>query len=284
MRFADRLGLADPYDNIVRMKPRWRRILAALVGLWRRLLTFLRRGNMPRIQRYVSDELSHFVGRGRAPDERYALLIHILKSGWLTHPPHNPNISGNLNVNASARLSTNDMYSPQIVCFCDIPAEDLHIHTSKYSRFGFSLAKDFVAQQGGAPVQYVPRSGRPEGLFNSVTFADVFDRMLPEYHALMDQFRKAIMENRKTPGVPVDFMRLQELLMFLDFRLLSYLKFFDHSLPDDDPANFYMEREWRVVGNIGFALQDVRRIFVPSEQGKRLRSDLPDFSGEITFV
>ena len=37
---------------------------------------------------YVSDELTHFVGRGREPAGQYRLLVHILSNGWLTHPPH----------------------------------------------------------------------------------------------------------------------------------------------------------------------------------------------------
>jgi hypothetical protein len=40
-------------------------------------------------QRYVSVELSHFVGRGRSEPDQYDLLVnHILKPGRLTHPPH----------------------------------------------------------------------------------------------------------------------------------------------------------------------------------------------------
>ena len=111
---------------------------------------------MPNDQRYISNELAHFVGRGKAPDDQYSLLVNILRSGSLTHPPHIPGESGNLKVNLSEKLSTNSMYNPGVVCFCDIPVDDLQIHTSKYSRFGFSLSKEFVARQGGAPVFYLP--------------------------------------------------------------------------------------------------------------------------------
>jgi hypothetical protein len=39
-------------------------------------------------QRYVSPELTHFVGRGLSEDQQYALLVNdILKAGWLMHPP-----------------------------------------------------------------------------------------------------------------------------------------------------------------------------------------------------
>jgi hypothetical protein len=260
--------------------------------------------HMPKLQRYISEELVHFVGRGKAPDDQYSLLVHILRSGWLTHPPHNPHISGNLSIKTAARISTNEMYSPEVVCFCDIPLEDLHIHTSKYSRFGLSLSKVLVARQGGAPVLYLPCNTRvrvlrhltldqriaalPEGGVDGyreeISLGELFDRMVPEYRALMDLFRQLIMDTRQTPGVPEEHHRLHRLLMFLDFRLLSYVKFFDHHLADDNPENFYMEREWRVVGNVQFALEDVRRILIPEDYAKRLRVDLPDFYGQLTFA
>ena len=73
------------------------------------------------IQRYVSKELVHFVGRGMSSDNQFDLLLKIMNEGWITHPPHNPNISGNLSVNPSTAISQNEMYAPQITCFADIP-------------------------------------------------------------------------------------------------------------------------------------------------------------------
>ena len=233
---------------------------------------------MPKIQRYISNELTHFVGRGKVPDEQYSLLVQILRSGWLTHPPHNPNISGNLSINTTERLSANKMYSPQVVCFCDIPIEDLHIHTSKYSCFGFSLSKEFVAQQGGAPVFYVPLNTNIRWSRNEEVFlGELFDRNIPKFHELIFQIIK-------TQRAPHDLQQHLDLLQFLEFRLMSFVKFFDNNLPDDDPNNFYMEREWRVVGNIHFSLEDVMRICIPQDYKKRFGTDFPDFSGQVTFI
>jgi hypothetical protein len=258
---------------------------------------------MPKIQRYTSAELAHFVGRGEKQDDQYSLLVKILLSGLLTHPPHDPNISGNLSVNSAFKASTNEMYSPQVVCFCDIPVDDLHIHTAKYSRFGLSLSKDLVVGQGGAPVLYLPRNASvPSGRAPSydkikaamakhaaleqerIPLGELFDEMVPEYGALMDLFRQLITHTNSTPGVPEEATRLHRLVLFLAFRLFSYVKFFDHHLEDNDPDNFYMEREWRVIGNVHFALEDVRRIFIPEAYAKQLRTDLPAFVGQLTFV
>jgi hypothetical protein len=81
------------------------------------------------------------------------LLLAILRSGWLTHPPHNPAISGNLTVTGNALLSRNEMYAPEVVCFCDIPLSDVRIHVRKYSRFGVAFPRSFILQAGGAPVR-----------------------------------------------------------------------------------------------------------------------------------
>jgi len=259
---------------------------------------------MPRVQRYVSNELSHFVGRGRSAAAQFDVLVRILRSGWLTHPPHNPNVSGNLSINASARLSTNEMYAPEVVCFCDIPVEDLHIHTAKYSSFGLSFSKEVIAARGGGPVFYLPRGARllelrsfsarqvvnvaqaegPRLLEEEVSLGDLFDRMVPELHSMIERLGDLVMETRATPGVPDEQRRLYELLHFLNFRLFSYVKFFDESLEDDDPENFYMEREWRVLGNVRFDLGDVRRVIIPSSYAVRLRTDVPDFYGQVTFA
>ena len=252
---------------------------------------------MPNIQRYISNELTHFVGHGEIPEKQFSLLVYILRSGWLTHLPHKPEISGNLEIKTTAKISENEMYLPQVVCFCDIPNEDLHIHTTKYSQFGFSLSRDFVAQKGGAPVFYVPlntsvqwprhfshneppRALSNDGiddLYEEVHLGALFDRMVPEY-------LRFILQSIATQLDPIERFRLLEIMQFLSYRFLSYVKSFDNKLPDNDPKNFYMEREWRVVGNIQFSLEDVKRICIPQAFGKRLRDDIPDFYGQVTFI
>jgi hypothetical protein len=167
-------------------------------------------------QRYISKELIHFVGRALKEDEQYKLLIHIIQSGWLTHPPHNPNISGNLAVNPYAKISKNEMYSPQVICFCDIPSEDLSLHIKKYSPFGLSFSKDFISKNGGGPVHYLSQKSKVrvikkietkdmqelfkggkgiEAFFDHIDKGEYFDKMMVEYHDLFQMFRKMIMDN-----------------------------------------------------------------------------------------
>jgi hypothetical protein len=43
------------------------------------------------------------------------------------------------------------------------------------------------------------------------------------------------------------------------------LKFFDARLPPDDERNYYMEREWRIMGGVSFSLSDVTRVLLMEE-------------------
>jgi len=171
------------------------------------------------------------------------------------------------------------MYAPEIVCFCDIPVEDIHIHTAKYSLFGLAFSKRFIVTRGGCPVFYLSRDTQLRQLRDLKDFKDLqnlqlleqvnlggmFDHMVSEFHSLMDLFGDLLMRVRSTPGVPADYCRLRDLVLFLQFRVFSHVKFFDESL--DDPENFHMERQWRVVGNVNFELSDIRRLIIPEKFG-----------------
>ncbi len=66
---------------------------------------------------------------------------------------------------------------------------------------------------------------------------------------------------------------------FLDLHIMGFVKFFDPALPDDHINNFYMEREWRVMGNVSFSLGDVREVYLPEEYISRLKEDT-GYSGQ----
>jgi hypothetical protein len=112
---------------------------------------------MPYQQRYVSDELSHFVGRAaQNDDEGYDILVNkILRPGLLTYPPHDVTRPRSLAVDFSQPLSTDQALKYEVVCFCDIPEPDLPIHVRKYSRFGLAFKKQFLIAKGACPVFYV---------------------------------------------------------------------------------------------------------------------------------
>jgi len=238
---------------------------------------------------YVSRDLTHFVGRGKPEEEQYELLLKIVRSGWLTHPPHKPTPGSSLTVNPNVKLSDNEMYTPRMVCFCDIPVQNLGIHIRKYSRFGLAFPKDFIAQRGGMPVRYIPRSAkrgaaRIGSSDNAENMGAYFDRMVRSYYQvfiLADRLPQAL---GQSPDREEDSSLLTDLRFFFNFQVFSFLKFFDHTLPDTHPESYYLEREWRVLGNVSFSMGDIVRIIVPAAYKERLRSALSEYCGEIHSI
>lgn len=264
---------------------------------------------MSPIQRYVSNELTHFVGWKLDDEEsQYSLLVEILTSGQLSHFPHKRNVRANLHINTHARLSDNEMYTPEVVCFCDIPTGELDIHISKYSCFGLSFLKSFLVRKGANPVFYIAKNSMvevPADLSDSdrlkkaaecshtiglAAFVDIvprsehFDKMIQEYHDLWMPINGSTLPQEGTARDPSNSRRLFNLQLFLAFQVFSFFQFFDDTKPDEDPKNFYMEREWRILGNLEFELGDVWRVILPKSYATRLRKDVPDYTGQITFV
>ena len=91
-------------------------------------------------QRYISDELTHFLWRelkdeDDAEQKQYDVLCKILHEGQLTPPPHNkPLLESAVSTyfNENAKPSQNEMVCPDTVCFCDIPLQDLNMQSKKW--------------------------------------------------------------------------------------------------------------------------------------------------------
>jgi hypothetical protein len=236
-------------------------------------------------QRYVSPELTHFVGkRLSSEDQRYSLLVNdILKWGCLKFPPIDDNrciegLSGNLPLVGGTHTpgvdDTEAAYS-QRICFCDIPVDDLEIHMNKYSRFGLSFLKRFLIDKGANPVMYVAKNSPALSFRLPESTTDepwprrrVFQRNIEE----LEKYRR---ENRDTIPMNLEY--------FLDILVLPFIKYFDDLASDEAEANVYMEREWRIIGDVSFTLTDVHRVFMPERYAERFRADLPAYDGQLTF-
>ena len=112
--------------------------------------------------RYVSDELYHFVGRSDPGNHEanYRILVKILLQGCVSHWPHTPDWGRvQLRINWEGDLLKGDLIVPTVTCFGDIPAEHLHLHIEKYGHFGLSFDRKFLVQYGTRPVTYVPYFG-----------------------------------------------------------------------------------------------------------------------------
>src|ERR1700690_3701172 len=96
-------------------------------------------------QRYVSNELTHFTGRGLDIEQQYSRLAEILNPGILkSRSPISSDHVGGVFMTVDPNKPLSDMYSQTVICFCDIPPDDLRIHMNKYSGFGVSFLKGFL--------------------------------------------------------------------------------------------------------------------------------------------
>lgn len=265
---------------------------------------------LTRTDEYVSKELMHFVGRGRHADEQFEVFKSILTSGWLTHPPHENHPSLGVKVIQSATFSTNEMINPEMICFCDILPHHLRTHTDKYGQFGIGFPKRWLAAQGANPVMYVasgsgiyarlPEKQSSDLAHESITEEELKLRSsqplrIEDYEvrtrsAVFDEQMKAFWEiwyehfpiATGVEGKPKQ-LAIRELRskMFLVLHVLGFIKVFDETLEHDHPDNFYMEREWRRLGNLHFAAENVSSLLVPSAFLDRARDELPAYAGRL---
>jgi hypothetical protein len=245
------------------------------------------------MQRYVSKELIHFVGRNeKSEDSCYDLFKKILKCGWLTFPPHDQLIS-----NTCFRVNVNkpfeEMLTGDYICFCDIPIADLAIHMGKYSRFGISFKKPFLLEKGANPVFYYiqnnlePGSGlrtsRGYKLRNEIlSMGEILNTHYSNDGAVFEDSIKDSIGNKIGTDPDVTFERWYHQLFC---EIFSLIKPVDGNLEDFDKNNYYMEREWRILCNVDFALCDVCRVVIPESYAKRFYKDFSEsYHGQITFA
>jgi len=77
---------------------------------------------------------------------------------------------------------------------------------------------------------------------------------------------------------PSELEPIENLLLWYVF---GHVKVFDSTLEQTDTENYYMEREWRLIGSMPFELLDVARVILPSEYVSPFRDEFPDFASNL---
>lgn len=231
-------------------------------------------------QRYVSDELTHFVGRTLGSDDlRYELLVKILTSGWLIAPGTEDKDGPREDLTRhsyhwSAKLSDSEgLFRASAACFCDIPVADFGLHVKKYSRFAVAFKKTFLIAKGAAPVFYVPKGVRLHGRSRA--------EMLDELKDELRRVHPPVPQRAEFTFRPPNRSKMET---FAEDIVLAFIKPFDEMKAEDDPDNYYMEREWRTLTSIKFRLADVRRVVIPEAYATRFRENVPMYMGQVTFL
>lgn len=188
-------------------------------------------------------------------------MVEIIRTGRIKTRNDNGRGAILVNTRPNMDISTNETFNPDMVCFCDIPVSDFEIHMKKYSHFGLSYSKDFLIANGIRPVYYIPQ----DTIIWKDTISDIFNDNVEKFFQLEDIMPFAVSQ-------------------FFSFHFFSFVKFFDPKKAEDDPDNFYMEREWRGLGSIDFQVNDITRIVLPSGYIKRFFQDIPDYNSHILTV
>jgi hypothetical protein len=163
----------------------------------------------------------------------------------------------------------------------------------KYGCFGIAFRKPFLVTRGANPAFYVVKdsilpgdqvlptgSGSVEAS-QHVTRAEIMDRIHAEASSLYAKNCEVTLRESCDPGLRDYLSRVDHLLRLLYQMALAFVKPFDSSEPEDSANNFYMEREWRVYGDVLFAVRDVARIILPAAYADHFRGRFPDYGGEI---
>lgn len=262
---------------------------------------------------YVSNLLSHFVGRSLSSDnDKFDLLVSIISKGTLlcTLDPKDESISVMGPIYKGERAGE-ILEKCNCVCFCDIPDKSLDIHTAKYSKFGIGFDKSFITSCGASPVMYVPKNSKPpvpEGIDFPDTPMEYYIQLYRQSYTLLmlltalnqaydfksllallinndPSIKKLIPFLDKKTSLDIINGKLNQLLFHEEISrstLFQYIKIFDETLPIDDPENYYMEREWRCTKNVSFKLSDIKKIYLENEDYKdKFMEKFPAYHGKF---
>jgi hypothetical protein len=196
---------------------------------------------------YISNCLTHWVGRtAPSDDERYNILVNaIIARRELLFSP--------CLWNFHTRFGGVENHRIPMICFTDIPFSEVTVHCDRYSRFGISLAKNYLANCLASPVGYVLNPFAFEGY-------SFLHHRLHGIRSLIDG--KEIPDGKHKGQV----FRVNELLAHLQ-SICCFLENYDkeeyrfndsqpHPFPEqekffDNPSALYYEREWRLVERRG---------------------------------
>ena len=105
--------------------------------------------------------------------------------------------------------------------------------------------------------------------------------MLDELKEELERVHHTIPRGAELTFRPPDLSKMET---FIEDIVLAFIKPFDEMRAEDDPGNYYMEREWRTLTSIKFRLADVRRVIIPDAYADRFRENVPMYTGQVTFL
>lgn len=236
--------------------------------------------------RYISDELFHFVGHSSPNDDEsnYQTLKKIIDSRCVSHAPHDDNWGATTyTINWDGLLETEQLIIPSVTCYADIPFEALSLHVNKYGKFGIGFPRSRLTRYDARPVMYIPmRSDDWASPNGRALLRDIEAAVKGFNESVVETLAEETLEHRRLGEVPSTHegaISAVESVLHKDF--LAFIKPFNSELPHNNPDNFYMEREWRKYGNMKFEVADISRVVVAKGFKGQALADFPAYADLI---
>ncbi len=262
--------------------------------MWKRIVRAIRDAlvSPAHDDEYISRELFHFVGRTHPDNDEanYGILSKIISSRTVSHPPHNSDWGKiSYTITSTGGLLEGTLIEPTITCYSDIPLRSLRIHIEKYGKFGLSFHREPLIFHGARPVTYVPVDYGPGNVHDSPAQGRY---LIAGFEAAYRGFIRHIYDNEaravrssvigKVAENRAQTVEAVKRIFEKDF--LAFIKTYDDRLPKDHPNNYYMEREWRKLGNFQFTPDQVIRVVVPSAYQNQIARAFPNYVDKIYTI
>jgi hypothetical protein len=239
---------------------------------------------------YTSSELFHFVGRAdpNNHDRNFQTLKSVLESRCVTYSPNDLSWGPvRHEVNWERSLLDESLVIPTITCYADIPKESLKIHMKKYGYFGLSIDRGYLVENYVRPVTYIP-------IYTADMLGISGRTLLKDIEAVCKGYEKHLRSNRSNEqrnnprslgSIPIDADETIDALsgtLLKDF--LGFIKPFNSELDIGHPDNFYLEREWRKLGNIKFDDNHVGTVVIEEHYKEKSLQIFPQFETKLMTV
>lgn len=166
-----------------------------------------------------------------------------------------------------------------ITCYADIPLECIGVHANKYGLFGFGVSARHLVRLGARPVSYVPveDNGWMGPPYQGTGLLDNMTTEIVKLHGVVDAW-----EEENNPADASGIATVQNmhpwsgLNNMLTRDVAAYIKPYNSTLPFEHPDCYYMEREWRLLGNVEIQPEKVTAIVVARGYRQRLLNEVSD--------
>ncbi len=165
---------------------------------------------------------------------------------------------------------------------------------AKYSPFGVAFSKAFLAHKGANPAFYVVNDALVPGphLVKDAKGKVGLRRGGIKRGSLLNSFHREAMSLSTRlhdlmfdPLVSADmkdvFLRTDLLRQRFYTDVLAFVKDFRSREPEESRKNYYMEREWRIYGDVEFAPKDVTGIILPKGYKEAFKRRFPEHAHKV---